>query len=77
MLKISSHVTGMSIAFDIGYYFGGLLEKYGKDYADHLEDNDYQGLNTVFKFYKDPKLGYINTELLLLRYTNFELQPVK
>ena len=63
--------------FDIGYYFGGLLEKYGKDYADHLEDNDYQGLNTVFKFYKDPKLGYINTELLLLRYTNFELQPVK
>lgn len=63
--------------FDIGYYFGGLLQKYGKDYADHLEDNNYQGLHTVFKFYKDPKLGYINTELLLLRYTNFELQPVK
>jgi len=63
--------------FDIGYYFGGLLEKYGKDYADHLEDNNYQGLHTVFKFSKDPKFGYINNELILLRYTNFELQPVK
>ena len=63
--------------FDIGYYFGGLLEKYGKDYADHLEDNNYQGLHTVFKFSKDPKFGYINNELILLSYTNFELQPVK
>ena len=63
--------------FDIGYYFGGLLEKYGKDYANHLEDNNYQGLHTVFKFSKDPKFGYINNELILLRYTNFELQPVK
>jgi ABC-type branched-subunit amino acid transport system substrate-binding protein len=63
--------------FDIGYYFGGLLEKYGKDYADHLQDSVYQGLHTVFKFSKDPKFGYINDELILLRYTNFELQPVK
>jgi ABC-type branched-subunit amino acid transport system substrate-binding protein len=63
--------------FDIGYYFGGLLEKYGKDYADHLDDSVYQGLHTIFKFSRDPKLGYINRELILLRYNNFELQPVK
>jgi ABC-type branched-subunit amino acid transport system substrate-binding protein len=63
--------------FDIGYYFGGLLEKYGKDYADHLDDGVYQGLHTIFKFSRDPKLGYINRELILLRYNNFELQPVK
>jgi ABC-type branched-subunit amino acid transport system substrate-binding protein len=63
--------------FDIGFYFGGLLEKYGKDYADHLDDGVYQGLHTIFKFSRDPKLGYINRELILLRYNNFELQPVK
>ena len=63
--------------FDIGYYFGGLLEKYGKDYADHLDDSIYQGLHNNFKFYRDPKYGYINSELILLRYNNFELQPVK
>ena len=63
--------------FDIGYYFGGLLEKYGKDYADHLDDSVYQGLHNNLKFYRDPKFGYINSELILLRYNNFELQPVK
>lgn len=63
--------------FDIGYYFGELLEKYGKAYADHLDDSIYQGLHNNFKFSKDPKLGYINNELIMLRYNNFEIQPVK
>ncbi|SDL96063.1 ABC-type branched-chain amino acid transport system, substrate-binding protein [Daejeonella rubra] len=63
--------------FDIGYYFGGLLEKYGKAYADHLDDSIYQGLHNNFKFSKNPKFGYINNELIMLRYNNFELQPVK
>lgn len=63
--------------FDIGYYFGELLEKYGKAYANHLDDSVYQGLHNNFKFSKDPKLGYINNELIMLRYNNFEIQPVK
>lgn len=63
--------------FDIGYYFGGLLEKYGNDYAKHLNDYLYKGLHASFKFSKDPKLGYVNTELMILRYKNFELQPEK
>jgi ABC-type branched-subunit amino acid transport system substrate-binding protein len=63
--------------FDIGFYFGGLLVKYGKDYANHLDDTMYQGLHTNFKFSKDPKFGFINNELIMLRYNNFELQPVK
>ena len=63
--------------FDIGYYFGGLLEKYGSDYAKHLKDSAYRGLHTSFKFSKDPKTGYMNTELMMLRYRNFELQPEK
>jgi ABC-type branched-subunit amino acid transport system substrate-binding protein len=63
--------------FDIGYYFGGLLEKYGIDYAKHLKDSAYRGLHTSFKFSKDPKTGYMNTELMMLRYRNFELQPEK
>ena len=63
--------------FDIGYYFGGLLEKYGNDYAKHLKEGVYRGLHTSFKFSKDPKTGYMNTELMMLRYRNFELQPEK
>lgn len=63
--------------FDMGYYFGGLLEKYGNDYAKHLKDSVYKGLHNTFKFSKDPKTGYMNTELMMLRYRNFELQLEK
>lgn len=63
--------------FDIAYYFGGMLEKYGKDYPDHLDDNIYRGLHNNFRFIKDPALGYRNTELMILKYQNFELQLVK
>jgi hypothetical protein len=63
--------------FDIGFYFGSLLEKYGLDYAKYLIDSNYKGLHTDFKFSKNPKLGFINTELMMLRYNNFEIQPEK
>jgi ABC-type branched-subunit amino acid transport system substrate-binding protein len=63
--------------FDIGFYFGSLLEKYGSDYASHLKDTIYRGLHTNFKFSRSPKSGYMNTELMMLRYKNFELQPEK
>lgn len=63
--------------FDTAYYFGSLLEKYDKQYADFLVKEIYTGLHNEFRFVKDPKLGYFNTALILLRYQNFELQPVK
>lgn len=63
--------------FDIGYYFGGLLEKYDKAYPDHLGDVVYRGLHNNLRFRKDPDLGYLNTELLILKYQSFELQLVK
>jgi hypothetical protein len=63
--------------FDIGFYFGSLLEKYGLDYAKYLIVSNYIGLHTNFKFSKNPKLGFINTELMMLRYNNFEIQPEK
>ncbi|MEJ7778361.1 MAG: ABC transporter substrate-binding protein [Daejeonella sp.] len=63
--------------FDMGYYFGRLLEKHGKNYASHLDDDTYKGLHNNFRFSEDPVGGYINTELMILAYRSFELQPVK
>lgn len=63
--------------FDNGYYFGRLLEKYGKSYANHLDDESYTGLHNSFSFSKDPLLGYINTALMMLVYRSFELQLVR
>ena len=63
--------------FDIGYYFGSLLEKYDKAYPGHLGEAVYKGLHNNFRFTQDPDLGYINTELMILKYQGFELQLVK
>ncbi|MES3017303.1 MAG: ABC transporter substrate-binding protein [Bacteroidota bacterium] len=63
--------------FDIGYYLGGLLEKYGKDYARHITAEAYTGLHNDFRFSKDPSSGYRNTELMLLTYRAMELQPIR
>ncbi len=63
--------------FDMGYYFGRLLEKYGKNYASHLTDENYNGLHNDFKFSKDPVLGYTNNNLMLLTYRALELQLIK
>lgn len=63
--------------FDTAYYFGTLIEKYDKLYPDHLVKEIYKGLHNEYRFVKDPKYGYRNTSLMLLRYQNFELQLVK
>nr|WP_121273890.1 ABC transporter substrate-binding protein [Pedobacter schmidteae] len=63
--------------FDIGYYFGRLLAKYGEDYLKHLTSENYKGLHNSFQFTHNPSLGYINTRLMLLRYQNFALNIVE
>ncbi|WP_411274433.1 ABC transporter substrate-binding protein [Daejeonella sp.] len=63
--------------FDVGYFLGGLLKKYGKDYASHLTTETYNGLHNDFRFSKDPTTGYTNTELMMLIYRALELQPIK
>ena len=63
--------------FDTAYYFGTLIEKYDKQYPDYLLKEIYTGLHNEYRFIKDPKYGYRNAGLMLLRYQNFELQPVK
>lgn len=63
--------------FDIGYFLGNLLEKYGKDYARHITTEAYNGLHNDFRFTKDPTNGYSNSELMLLTYRTLELQPIR
>ncbi|WP_343523112.1 ABC transporter substrate-binding protein [Pedobacter sp.] len=63
--------------FDVGYYFGRLLVLYGEDYKDYIVKDRYKGLHNSFSFIHDPKLGYINTSLMLLKYKNFALNPVE
>ncbi len=62
--------------FDIGFYFGRLLAKYGEDYRDFITKEPYRGLHNNFSFVHDDRIGFINTSLMLLRYRNFSLNVV-
>lgn len=63
--------------FDIGFYFGRLLDQYGENYMDYLTKDKYKGLHNSFSFIHDEKLGYINTSLMLLKYKNFALNIIE
>lgn len=63
--------------FDIGFYFGDLISKYGEDYLAYLTKVKYKGLHNSFSFMHDDKFGYINTAVFLLRYSNFALNVVE
>lgn len=63
--------------FDTGYYFGKLLAEYGDEYFKHLTGKKYKGLHNSFHFVHDEKSGFLNTELMMLRYQGFELQVIK
>jgi ABC-type branched-subunit amino acid transport system substrate-binding protein len=62
--------------FDEGMYFGNLLGK-DNDGLKNLGQNKFTGLHNSFRFVKKPGLGWINTHVNVLKYTNFALKQVK
>jgi hypothetical protein len=63
--------------FDIGFYFASLMATHGKNYIQFLNKDKYKGLHNSFSFVYDPKMGYLNTSLMLLKYQNFALKVVE
>lgn len=62
--------------FDEGLYFGRLLGV-NTDGLKNLDQNDFIGLHNAFHFVRKPGLGWVNTHVNILQYTNFELKPVE
>jgi len=62
--------------FDIGFYFGKLIAKHGRNYLDFLIKDKYKGLHNSFNFSYDPLYGYYNKELMLLQYKNLSLNLI-
>jgi len=60
--------------FDEGLYFGQLL---GSDNLKNMAQTDFAGLNNKIHLLKKPGLGWVNTHVNLLLYTNFELKQVQ
>jgi ABC-type branched-subunit amino acid transport system substrate-binding protein len=62
--------------FDIGFYFGRLLVKYGENYLDYLTKEKYKGLHNSFEFEFNQQYGYFNKGLMLLQYKNLSLNLI-
>lgn len=62
--------------FDIGFYFGKLIAKHGKNYMDFITKDKYKGLHNSFSFAFDPLYGFYNKELMLLQYRNLNLNLI-
>jgi hypothetical protein len=60
--------------FDEGLYFGKLL---ATGQIKNMAQNDFTGLHNKFHFVKKPGIGWVNTHVNLLLYSNFELNPVQ
>ncbi|MBC7745914.1 MAG: amino acid ABC transporter substrate-binding protein [Flavobacterium sp.] len=60
--------------FDTGFYFGKLLAQYGSQYARYMSNSKYKGLHNRFQFVKVANSGYLNSELMILKYQGFELK---
>ncbi|MGY3054837.1 hypothetical protein ACVWYG_003046 [Pedobacter sp. UYEF25] len=63
--------------FDVGFYFGRLLAKYGTDYREYITKESYKGLHNGFNFIFNPQTGFSNTHVMLLRYHDYLLDVVK
>jgi len=62
--------------FDEAMYFGKLLAE-DKGGFKNLDQQNLTGLHNSFQFVKKPGLGWINTHVNVLKYSNFALQKVK
>lgn len=62
--------------FDTGYFFGSLLGKYGVDYPQYLISEEYSGLQTNYRFEKNPKWGYVNSYIRILQFDGYQYVPV-
>jgi len=62
--------------FDEGLYFGRQLLEGNKDMAA-IEKTDFTGIHNGFHFVKKPGLGWVNTHVNILMYSNFELKQVE
>jgi hypothetical protein len=62
--------------FDIGFYLGNLMNKYGKDYFAEVRNISFNGIHNNFKFLNDIRYGYYNIGLMVMKYRFNELEIV-
>ncbi len=62
--------------FDLGYYFGQLMNRNGENFMNELNKQPFDGIHTDFRFVKNAKFGYYNASLMVLKYQQGQLKKV-
>ena len=66
------------MGFDVGWYFGDALWRYGKDFYLKLPEITSSGYQQTFRFYKtDTGSGYENRGVHILRMYDYKLLKVR
>ena len=60
--------------YDAARYFGKLIEKHGRNYADHVVDEQFEGIFSAYKFSKNNAYGYVNEAVSFLEFKNGSFQ---
>ncbi|MFD2733512.1 ABC transporter substrate-binding protein [Pedobacter alpinus] len=61
--------------FDIGYYFGLLMNEKEHDFMKAI-GTSFNGIHNDFNFIQNSKYGYFNTSLMVMKYENSQLTKV-
>jgi len=62
--------------YDTGLFFGRLLAKYPKGYAEQLVKEKHKGISIGFEFVHDSASGYVNNSVRLLRFDGKGYRPL-
>lgn len=66
------------MGYDIGWYFGDALWRYGKDFYLKLPEIPADGYQQTFRFYKtDTSSGYENRGVHILRMSDYKLLKIR
>lgn len=66
------------MGFDVSYFFLSGYLSMGKDFINHLEQYQVDGVNTRFRFRRvNPNSGYLNANVFILKYDNYQLVIVE
>ncbi len=66
------------LGFDTGMFFFGAINKYGREFEEHLDKINYKSIQTGFEFVRPNNWGgYINTKLFIVHYNKRDYQVVR
>jgi LysM repeat protein/ABC-type branched-subunit amino acid transport system substrate-binding protein len=61
------------LGYDVSFYYLKVMQLYGENFLQYIDEYEYNGLATSFKFFKTaPESGFENDFVYILKYENYK-----